>query len=144
MYFDMFCNPSPITAIEPVNDKVFSPEHAHMPPDMCQQVNYAADDHCGQQLQYGTNEPDITKIIDSFVNWDELSCEDSTLLNARDNGLGSDSDVEMAFKQVKLSSNTSFLLVILAFTTIDMCQFAIEWQPDFYHASMGHAIGPSY
>lgn len=94
--FDMFYDPT----TEPLDDKLFSPVHQHIPPEFC----YPSSDevaNCGLQFQYGTNEIDITEFINSVVNWDELSYDSSSqkptsaLVDAKDNGSGSESDVEM-------------------------------------------------
>lgn len=66
-------------------------------------VSNESDAHCGLQFQYGSNETNISELFDSVINWGEISGEGSisqkptsTILNPRDNGSGSDSDVEMA------------------------------------------------
>ncbi|XP_014505174.1 protein NTM1-like 9 isoform X2 [Vigna radiata var. radiata] len=72
-----------------LDDKLFSPVHAHFPPEIYYQ----------SELQYGTNN-NMSDFFDS-VNWDAISYDTSSLelgssfLNVRDNGSGSDSDVEM-------------------------------------------------
>ena len=108
MYIDMFNDPM----IETLDDKMFSPVHAHMPADVYFPVNNILDGRSGVQLQYGTNEANMSAFFDSIVNWDEVSCDQSgcqkptpTLFNAKDNGSGSDSDVETAITPVNSSSN---------------------------------------
>ncbi|XP_027369168.1 NAC domain-containing protein 62-like isoform X2 [Abrus precatorius] len=86
---------------DPINqqldDKLFSPVHAHFPPEFSYQPNNQP------ELLYGTNEPNISDFFDSVVNWDAFSHDDSssldlssTLINVKEYGSGSDSDVEMA------------------------------------------------
>ncbi|KAI9097640.1 hypothetical protein K1719_025411 [Acacia pycnantha] len=93
---DIFYDPT----TEPLDDKLFSPIHQHIPPEFCFPSSNEAD-NCGMQLQYGTNEIDMTEFLNSVVKWDELSYDSScqmptsTLVDAKDNGSGSDSDVEM-------------------------------------------------
>ncbi|KAI4307011.1 hypothetical protein L6164_030246 [Bauhinia variegata] len=77
------------------DDKLFSPEHAHMPQDIYYQVN--------NESEYGTNDGSLAEFLDSVVNWDEFSCEVSSpqkpisaISCPKDNGSGSESDVEMA------------------------------------------------
>ncbi|KAK7385481.1 hypothetical protein VNO78_31203 [Psophocarpus tetragonolobus] len=78
-----------------LDDKLFSPVHAHFPPDFYYQDNNQP------EHQYGTNETNID-FFDSVVNWSEFCYDTSSLdlissiLNAKDNGSGSDSEVEMA------------------------------------------------
>ncbi|XP_068486028.1 NAC domain-containing protein 91-like isoform X2 [Phaseolus vulgaris] len=73
-----------------LDDKLFSPVHAHFPPEIYYQ----------SELQYGTND-NMSDLFDS-VNWDAISYDTSSLepcsslLNVKDHGSGSDSDVEMA------------------------------------------------
>ncbi|KAJ1431771.1 NAC domain [Sesbania bispinosa] len=82
---------------EQLDDKLFSPVHAHFPSGFYYQPNNEL------QLQYGTNETTISDFISSVVNWDEFSHEESSslelnsaLINVKDNGSCSDSDVDMA------------------------------------------------
>ncbi|XP_020205492.1 NAC domain-containing protein 62 [Cajanus cajan] len=80
---------------EPLDDKLFSPVHAHFPQEIYYQTNNQP------ELQYGTNETNFSNIFES-INWDAFSYDtssldvSSSLLNIKDNGSGSDSDVEMA------------------------------------------------
>ncbi|XP_027940384.1 protein NTM1-like 9 isoform X1 [Vigna unguiculata] len=85
--FEDFYDP---TKQQLLDDKLFSPVHAHFPPEIYYQ----------SELQYGTND-NMSDFFDS-VNWDAISYDTSSLelgssfLNVKDNGSGSDSDVEMA------------------------------------------------
>ncbi|KAK7321329.1 hypothetical protein VNO77_31860 [Canavalia gladiata] len=79
-----------------LDDKLFSPVHAHFPQEFCYQPNNQS------EPMYGTNEANISDFIYSVVNWDAVSFEDSSsheqsssMPNIKDNGSGSDSDVEM-------------------------------------------------
>ncbi|CAK8537732.1 unnamed protein product [Lathyrus sativus] len=81
--FDIFDDPP----LEPLDDKLFSPVHAHFPPEFYHQAN-------NELFQYGTNKTDISDFFDSAVNWDDLC--DSIYLEDENNGLCSVSDVEMA------------------------------------------------
>ncbi|KHN46203.1 NAC domain-containing protein 78 [Glycine soja] len=88
---DIFYDPTNL----PLDDKLFSPVHAHFPTDFYYQANNQS------ELQYGTNE-NISEFFDSVVNWDAFSHDTSSLdlsssflINNTDNGSGSDSDVEM-------------------------------------------------
>lgn len=86
-----------------LDDKLFSPVHAHFPPEIYYQ----------SELQYGTNN-NMSDFFDS-VNWDAISYDTSSLelgssfLNVRDNGSGSDSDVEMTNMTVSNSCNQNYL-----------------------------------
>ncbi|RZB69740.1 protein NTM1-like 9 [Glycine soja] len=88
---DIFYDPTN----QQLDDKLFSPVHAHLPADFYYQANNQS------ELQYGTSE-NISEFFDSVVNWDSFSYATSSLdlgssfLNPKDNGSGSDSDVEMA------------------------------------------------
>ncbi|XP_054788634.1 protein NTM1-like 9 [Prosopis cineraria] len=94
--FDMFYDPT----TEPWDDKLFSPAHQHIPPEFCFPLSNEVD-NCGLQLQHDTNEVNMAEFLNSVINWDELSYDSSsqkptsTLVDAKDNGSGSDSDVEM-------------------------------------------------
>ncbi|KAK7301000.1 hypothetical protein RJT34_11854 [Clitoria ternatea] len=90
---DIFYDPTN----QQLDDKLFSPVHAHFPPEF----RYPANNQ--SELQYGTNEANISDFFDSVVNWDAISYDDSSSLdisstwpNVKDNGSCSDSDVEMA------------------------------------------------
>nr|QSD99871.1 NAC family transcription factor [Melilotus albus] len=73
----------------PWDDKLFSPVHAHFPPEFYGQAN-------NELSQYGTNEIDVSDFFSSAVNWDNFSSEaNSCLFNIPENGSCSDSDVEM-------------------------------------------------
>ncbi|CAJ1970591.1 unnamed protein product [Sphenostylis stenocarpa] len=88
---DMFYDPTN----QQLDDKLFSPVHAHFPPEIYYQANNQS------EFQYGTND-NMSDFFDSVVNWDAISYDTSSLdlsssfLNVKDNGSGSDSDVEMA------------------------------------------------
>lgn len=112
MNWDIFYNPTN----GQLDDKLFSPVHAHFPPEFYYQPNNEL------ELQYGSNEADVSDFINSAVNWDEFSREEnsslelnSTLLNVKDSGSCSDSDVEMANMTVSNSSDPFRLLVIPGF-----------------------------
>ncbi|XP_061364043.1 protein NTM1-like 9 [Gastrolobium bilobum] len=86
--------------------KLFSPELVHIPPEFNFQANDESDGRWG--LQYGTNDLHFSDVFDSFFNWDELSNaesgsqqQSSPLFNVKDNGSGSDSDVEVVNKTCK-------------------------------------------
>lgn len=95
---DIFYDPTN----EPLDDKLFSPVHVHLPPEFYFPPSNESDNSCGLQLQYGTNEANMSDFLNSVVNWDEISYDSSThkptstLIDAKDNGSGSDSDVEMS------------------------------------------------
>ncbi|KAI4338060.1 hypothetical protein L6164_016414 [Bauhinia variegata] len=79
---------------ETLDDKLFSPVHMHMPQHMYFQVN--------NEAEYGTNGENFAELLDSVVNWGDFSCDLSssqktqTISCGKDNGSGSDSEVEMA------------------------------------------------
>ncbi|XP_058786662.1 NAC domain-containing protein 91-like [Vicia villosa] len=97
--FDIYYNPKDGLLLD---DRLFSPVLAHMPPEFDYQANSESDGQCG--FQYGTNELNISDFLDSNLNWDQVPCEESSsypqnfppLLNVKDNGSGSDSDAEVA------------------------------------------------
>ncbi|KAK7282481.1 hypothetical protein RIF29_11297 [Crotalaria pallida] len=55
--------------------KIFSPAHAHIPPDFYCQTHNESGGLCG--LHYGTNETNISDFFDSVVNWDDVPYHDS-------------------------------------------------------------------
>lgn len=82
-------------------DKLFSPLHVHMPSEFYDPASNESAGHCGLQHQYGMNESNIPEFFDSAINWCDLPREDSisqkpgsTVSNSRENGSGSDSDME--------------------------------------------------
>ncbi|TKY56417.1 NTM 9 [Spatholobus suberectus] len=85
---DIFYDPANLQ----LDDKLFSPVHAHFPPEIYYQANNQS------ELQYGTNETNISDYFDlDAFSYDTSSLElSSSLLNVKDNGSSSDSDVEMA------------------------------------------------
>jgi hypothetical protein len=107
---------SPRFELEPWDDKLFSPAHAHFPPEFGYQAN-------NELIQYGTNGTDVSDFFNSCVNWDEFSSEASisldlspTIFKIPENGPCSDSDVEMANMMVSNSSDPFFFgLIILDF-----------------------------
>lgn len=113
---DIFYDPTN----QPLDDKLFSPIHAHFP----QEIYYQANNQ--PELQYGTNETNISDFFDSVVNWDAFSYDtssqdlSSSFFNFKDNGSGSDSDVEMA--NMTVCDDPFYHLVIL-----DCCH-----KKDFY------------
>lgn len=97
-----------------LDDKLFSPALVHMPPEFHYEANNESDGRYG--LQYGTNEISISDFLNSDVNWDQISYDESCnqyqnfpLLNVKDNGSGSDTDVEVANMTVSNSSNNMHL-----------------------------------
>ena len=110
MNVDIFYDPTN----QQLDDKLFSPVHAHFPTDFYYQANNQS------ELQYGTSE-NISEFFDSVVNWDSFSYATSSLdlgssfLNPKDNGSGSDSDVEMTNMLVSNRSDPFYPLVILDF-----------------------------
>lgn len=94
MNFGIFDEP----LLEPLDDKLFSPVHAHFPPDFYHQAN-------NELFQYGTNKTDVSDFFNSAVNWDDLC--DSIYLEDENNGPCSVSDVEMANMTVSSSSDPS-------------------------------------
>nr|AFK41148.1 unknown [Medicago truncatula] len=96
---------SPRFELEPWDDKLFSPAHAHFPPEFGHQAN-------NELIQYGTNGTDVSDFFDSCVNWDEFSSEASISLELSpnifkipENGSCSNSDVEMANMMNLLASH---------------------------------------
>ncbi|CAI8585736.1 unnamed protein product [Vicia faba] len=81
--FDIFDDPP----LESLDDKLFSPLHAHFPPEFYHQAN-------NELFHYGTNKMDDSDFLNSAINWDELC--DSIYLEDENNGPCSVSDVEMA------------------------------------------------
>ncbi|XP_027903156.1 NAC domain-containing protein 91-like [Vigna unguiculata] len=86
---------------ELLDDKLFSPELAHVQPEFHYQPNRESDSRYG--LQYGTNETNISDFLNSVVNWDELpyeepNCQQWTYpsFNVQNGALGSDIDSELA------------------------------------------------
>ncbi|KAL2317538.1 hypothetical protein Fmac_031414 [Flemingia macrophylla] len=83
---DIFYDPTS----HPLDDKLFSPVHAHFPQGIYYQNQ--------PELPYSTNDTSFSDIF----NWDAFSYDtssldlSSSLLHVKDNGSGSDSDVEMA------------------------------------------------
>lgn len=111
-------------ANEPLDDKLFSPVHLHIPPEFYYQENSESDGHCGLPLQYGTNETNISDFFNSVVNWDGFSYDESrsqklnsSLFDVKDNGSYIESDVQMPNMMVSNSSNPICRLVILGFAT---------------------------
>lgn len=94
---DIFYDPT----TEPLDGKLFSPVHMHIPPEFNFSASDEPDNRGGLQYQYGTNDANFSDFLNSVVNWDEVSYDSSTqkptstLIDAKDNGSGSDSDVEM-------------------------------------------------
>lgn len=87
-----------------------------MPPELNYQANNESDGRCG--LQYGTNEINISDFLNSDVNWDQISYEESGTQQQNFplfNGSGSDSDVEVAKMSMTVSNscNTIYCLDIL-------------------------------
>lgn len=106
---DTYYNPQ----FEQLDDRLFSPAHAHFPAEFYHHPNNEL------EFQYGTNETDVSDFFNSAINWDELVREDSSslelnsaLLNVKDNGSCSDSDVDIT---VSNGSGPFYLLVILGF-----------------------------
>lgn len=98
---------------ELLDDKLFSPELAHVQPEFHYQPNSESDSRYG--LQYGTNETNISDFLNSVVNWDELpyeepNCQQWTYpsFNVQNSALGSDIDSELANIKV---SNSSYIIL---------------------------------
>lgn len=135
MNFDIYYNPKDGLLLD---DRLYSPVLAHMPPEFDYQANSESDGQCG--LQYGTNEINISDFLDSNLNWDQIPCEESSnyqqnfplLLNVKDNGSGSDSDAEVAnMMTVSNSSNAIYRCVNLSRFCHDnnMKEFSnLHWQ----------------
>ncbi|XP_058762265.1 NAC domain-containing protein 62-like [Vicia villosa] len=73
--------------LEPLDDKLFSPPHAHFPPEFYLQDN-------NELFQYDTNKTDDSDFLNSAINWDDLC--DSIYLDDENSGPCSVSDAEMA------------------------------------------------
>lgn len=96
--FDMYYNPKDGLLLD---DRLFSPPLVHMPQEFHYQANNESDGRCA--LQYGTNEINISDFLNNDLNWDQIPCEVSVshqpnfpMLNVKDSGSGSSSDVEVA------------------------------------------------
>ncbi|KAJ7959457.1 NAC domain-containing protein [Quillaja saponaria] len=87
--------------------KVFSPDYWYNPAELGSCMYLPANDGMdgsGMQLQYGTNEPDISEFLNTVLNSDECSCEESSSQkhlavegeSFKRSGSGSESDLEMA------------------------------------------------
>ena len=101
-----------------LDDRLFSPPLVHMPQEFHYQANNESDGRCG--LQYGSNEINISDFLNYDLNWDQIPCEVSVshqpnfpMLNVKDSGSGSNSDVEVANMTVSNSSNAIYCFVNL-------------------------------
>ncbi|CAJ2652383.1 unnamed protein product [Trifolium pratense] len=102
---DIFEDPQ----FEPLDDKLFSPVHAHFPREFNYQPNTEFEFQYGtNEFQYGTNETDVSHFFNSAVNWDEFSYEASSscFLSHKDNGSCSGSDAEMAKTTMHLQADS--------------------------------------